>query len=198
MKLCIERSRKIGNYFNQKYFKMCPDLVRNYYGILKIFQHIFCATYHCFRDINISNLLRSKRRSRLWNTFFAMSPPFNDKYRNLQMSPTHSCAKSYCFRHIKVKIITFKGRSMLRSIIFIMTPFDDKCEILQMCPTHFLRKLLPFQRYAIYIYFFTFNKYVKVAWYNLFNDTFRWQMQKSTTVSHTFMCYILPFQIYYC
>ena len=66
-----------------------------------------------------------------------------------------------------------------------MTPFDGKCQNLLKTSTLFLRQLLSFQECNNFK-ILNFKQCFKVMEYNFGSDTIRWQVSKSTTVSHTF------------
>ena len=80
-----------------------------------------CAGSHRFRDINILNLLPSKRRSRPQCTIFAM-PTFKGKCQNLQESAIHFplaltvsyiCKKITLKNQVKVTEYNFHNETMI-------------------------------------------------------------------------------------
>ena len=78
----------------------------------------FCTRSHCLRDFNILRFLPSKSKSRSWSIILPMAP-FDGKYQNLQMSPTHCCASSYHFRDITIlNLLSSKSRSRSWTAIF--------------------------------------------------------------------------------
>ena len=126
-----------------------------------------------------------KNRSGSHCTIFIMIP-FDVKRQNLQMSFTHFCASSYCFRDIKIgNFLPSKSRSRSLCRIFAVTPIDDKCQNLQMSSTHFCTSSYCFR--DIQNKTFLASKSISRSQCNFCNDSIRWQLSKSTNVSHIFL-----------
>ena len=103
----------------------------------------FCASSHCFRDMNILHFSPSKSMSKSRSKIVSMTQ-FDRKWPNLQIySLPHIFVLALIVSEIyKLKMLHFQNStSRSRSKIFAVTLFDGKYQNLQMLFTNFCASL---------------------------------------------------------